>query len=119
MAVDALATAIKSIGEQTTAARLVLDFLETGPEAPGETANLKASLDRLPRISEDGYADAYHSIRAIYSSLVDLKDNRETLRQLAALDQDSAEISGARAYIASARCPRRNTRTWRWTRRPF
>jgi hypothetical protein len=105
MAEDALASTIKSIGEQTAASRLVLGFLETGPAAPGETANLKAALDRLSRISGDDYADVYLSIRAVYSSLVDLKDDLETLRQLAALDHDSAEISGARAYIASADVP--------------
>jgi hypothetical protein len=105
MAEDALASTIKSIGEQTAAARLVLDFLETDPNAPGETAKLNTALDRLFRISGDDYADLYLSIRAVYSSLVDLKDDLETLRQLAALDRDSAEISGARAYIASADVP--------------
>ena len=44
------------------AARLVLDFLETGPDARSETAYLKAALDRLSRISGDGYADVYRSI---------------------------------------------------------
>jgi len=105
MAVDALAAIIQSIGEQTAAARLVLDFLATGPDAPSETADLKAALDRLTRISGYGYTHAYRSIRAIYSSLVDLKDDLETMRQLAALGSDSVEISGARAYIASADVP--------------
>jgi hypothetical protein len=35
MARDALAAAIKPIGEQTAAARLVLNFLETGSGALG------------------------------------------------------------------------------------
>jgi len=96
---------IKSICEQTAAARQVLDFMGTGPDAPSETASLKAALDRLSRISEEDYADVYRSIRVVYSSLVDLNDDLETLRQLAALDQDSADISGARSYIANAEVP--------------
>ena len=105
MAGDALAAVIKSIGAQTAAACLVLDFLDTGPDAPSETANLKPSLDRLSRVSGGGYADVYRSIRAAYPSLVDLKDDMETLHQLAALDHDAAEISEARAYIATSDVP--------------
>ena len=89
MSGNALAAVIKSIGEQTAATRLVLNFLVTEPGAPGDTANLEATLDQLSRISGDGYAGVYPSIRAVYPSMVDLKDDLETLRQFAALDQDS------------------------------
>jgi len=102
MAGDALAAAIKSIGANTSAARLVLDFLGTGLDTSSETGDLIAALDRLSQISGDDCAGIYHSIRAAYNSLLDLKDDLETMRQLAALDNDSAEISGARSYIANA-----------------
>jgi len=105
MAGDALAAAIKSLGDKTSAARLVLDFLAAGPNAPSETEDLIAALDRLSQISGDDHAGIYHSIRAAYPSLLDLGDDLETMHQLAALDNDSVEISGARSYIASADVP--------------
>jgi hypothetical protein len=94
-----------SISEQTVAARQILDFLETGHDATGETGELKASLDRLSQVSGEDYSDVYRSIRTVYSSLLDLRDDLETLRQLAALDDDFQEIVGARAYIASVQVP--------------
>ena len=41
----------------------------------------------------------------MYSSLHDLRDDLETLRQLAALSKDSSEISTARTYIPDAEVP--------------
>ena len=40
-----------------------------------------------------------------YGHLAFLEDDLETLRQFATLDQDSGDISGARAYIARAEVP--------------
>ena len=105
MAGDILAGTIKSIGESIAAARQILDFLETGHDATDETGKLKASLDRLSQVSGDDYSGVYHSIRTVYSSLLDLRDDLETLRQLAALDDDFEEIFGAWAYNASVQVP--------------
>ena len=102
---DVMAGAIESIGEQTVAARQVLTFLETGQDAKDETVKLKASVDRLSLVSGGSLTGVYHSIRAVYSSLHDLRDDLETLRQLAALSNDSAEISTARTYITDAEVP--------------
>ena len=100
---DALAGVIKSIGEKSDAARLVLDFLEAGNDATTETDKLKAPLDQLNLVFGDNYTDVCHSLRAAYSSLLDLMDDLETLRQFDALNHDSAEIFSARTYIANAR----------------
>ena len=100
-----MAGAIESIGEQTAGARRVLTFLETSQDAKDETVKLKTSVDRLSLVSGGSLPGVYHLIRAVYSSLHDLRDDLETLRQLAALSKDSAEISTARTYISDAEVP--------------
>lgn len=105
---DALTGFLESIQEKTIMARRVLDSLksrDTGHGATGENGSLKAALDRLARVSGNNYADVYHSIRTTYSSLLDLTDDLETSRQLADLDDYSAEISAARTYILNAEAP--------------
>jgi len=105
---DALASSLASMGEKTAASRPILDSLEAGEaghDATDETGNLKAALDRLSRICGDYYTDVYHSVRAVYPSLLDLRDDLETLRQMALLDSDSAEIFEARRYIADSHVP--------------
>ena len=58
---------------------------------------------RLSRIYGSGYADLYHSIRAAYAALSELKDDLETLQQMVRLDGDSVEIFQAQKYIANAK----------------
>ena len=95
-------------GDIATASR-ILDSLEVhwdaGPGATGDTGQLRASLGRLDRISGDGYAAIYHSVRAVYPALPELKGDLETLRQLVSLDIDSSEIFEAQRYLANALVP--------------
>ena len=107
---EALTRSLKSIVQDTATATRILDSLkgrrDAGrPDATGETGKLRASLERLGRISGDGYAGIYHSIRAVYPALTELKGDLETVRQLVKLDSDSSEIFEARIYIANAQVP--------------
>ena len=109
---EALTRSLESICRDTATAHRILDFLETPWDAgfdttgaTGDAEKLKSALDRLGRISGDGFADVYHSVRAVYPALLGLKDDLETLRQLALLDNDSQEILEAQIYLANAQVP--------------
>lgn len=88
------------IGGQIATARQILALFDRGV-----TAELEQALKSLGRISDAGYAEIYHSIRTTYSSLVDLRDDPETGRELASLQNDAEEIFWASAYIAEAQVP--------------
>ena len=105
---DALAGCLRSIAEDMAAARRVLSLLESGDVDHGpdrETGRLSASLERLARVSGGNYAEVYRSVRTVYPALTDLTGDLETMRQLASLDEDSADIFQARTYIPNAQAP--------------
>ena len=104
-AAEVLACTLVSMSEKIATSIRILESLEAGHDATDETGKLKAALDRLSRICGANYTDVYHSVRAVYPSLLDLRDDLETLRQLALLDSDSAEIFEARRYIADSLVP--------------
>ena len=107
-AADALAERFRSIAEDMAAARRVLALLEsgdTGHHPAPRTGGLRASLDQLAKVSGGNFAEVYQSVRIVYPALPDLTNDLETLRQLASLDEDSAEISQSRTYIADAQAP--------------
>jgi len=106
---EALTQSVQSIARDISSAFRILDVLETrwdsSPNATGETGKIRVALERLSRISGDGYADLYHSVRAAYPALNELKHDLETLRQLVLLDKDSSEVFEAQRYLAGARVP--------------
>ncbi len=106
---EELTRSLKSIVQDTATAARILDSLEArwdaGPDTMGDTGKLRASLERLGRISGDGYAGIYNSVRALYPALTELKDDLSTLRQLVTLDDDSSEILEAQRFLANAPVP--------------
>ncbi|MEE8465908.1 MAG: hypothetical protein V3S68_05470, partial [Dehalococcoidia bacterium] len=109
---ETLTRLLDSMARDIGTASNILESLEarweTGGEAPdasGETGQLKAVLERLGRISGSGYADLYHSMRAAYPNLPELRGDLETLQKLVTLKHDAAEIFQSQRYIANAQVP--------------
>ncbi len=106
---EVLTLSVTSISRDIATASRILDSLEAawddGFNAADETIRLRAALERLSQISGSGFADLYHSVRAAYPALPELKDDLETLRQLVRLDSDSVEIFQAQKYIVNAKVP--------------
>ena len=95
-----LASHLVFIGGQIAIARQIMDLFDAE-----FSVELEQALHRLRRVSGVGYARIYHSIRTTYSSLFDLRDDLETVRELASLQNDAEEIFRARTYIAEAQVP--------------
>jgi hypothetical protein len=95
-----LASHLVFIGGQIAIARQILALFDAEV-----SVELEQALHRLGRVSGVGYAGIYHSIRTTYSSLFDLRDDLETVRELASLQNDAEEIFRAMAYIVEPQIP--------------
>jgi len=71
----------------------------------GENSDSESLFARISQLSGGNFAEVYHSVRAVYSSLPNLADDLETIRQLALLKDDSEAIFKARRYITDATAP--------------
>jgi hypothetical protein len=71
----------------------------------GENSDSESLFARISQLSGGNFAEVYHSVRAVYSSLPNLADDLETMLQLALLKDDSEDIFKARRYIADATAP--------------
>ena len=74
-------------------------------EVDAETPEMVESLDRLSRISGDGFQSVYHSIRAVYSDYRQLETDRTILRQMAELGRSTEDILCAQEYLEGAAVP--------------
>jgi len=71
----------------------------------GENSDSESLFARIYQLSGGNFAEVYHSVRAVYSSLPNLADDLETMLQLALLKDDSEDIFKARGYITDAAAP--------------
>ena len=106
---------LASLARELDQARELLDLLgraqellgQIGRSAEGDVATpeMVESLNRLSRISGDGFQSVYHSIRAVYSDYRRLEADRSILRQMAELGHSTEEILSAQEYLEGAALP--------------
>ena len=111
----ALLERLGSLAQELDQARELLDLLGRAQELLGQigrssegdvaTPEMVESLDRLSRISGDGFQSVYHSIRAVYSDYRRLEADRSVLGQMAELGRSTEDILRAQEYLEGSTMP--------------
>ena len=106
---------MRSLSQQLTQSRDLLDLLGRAQELMGqigeakvgnsESSDMTQALERLSRISGDGFRSIYHSVRSVYSDYRFLESDLALLRQMAELGKSTEEILGAQEYVEGAVIP--------------
>ena len=106
---------MRSLSQQLTQARDLLDLLGRAQELIGqigeakggnsESLDMTQALERLSRISGDGFRSIYHAVRSVYSDYRYLESDLALLRQMAELGKSTEEILGAQEYVEGAVIP--------------
>ena len=112
---QALLEEMRILSQQLTQARDLLDLLGRAKELLGqigkanegdsESLDMTEALERLSRISGDGFRSIYVSVRSEYSDYRYLETDLALLRQIAELGGSTEEILSAQEYLEEAVIP--------------
>ena len=106
---------VGSLSQDLAQAGDLLDLLGRAQELLGqigqakkgdsESLHMTEALERLSRISGDGFRSIYHSVRSVYSDYRYLESDLALLRQMAELGRSTEEILWAQEYLEGAAIP--------------